>query len=644
MPPNLVKSSGSTKLLQCTLCSKKFSRTDHLKRHQLRHTGIKPYSCIFCSDGFTRSDNLRDHYPSCPQRQNRPIPEAARGGRRSHACDSCTAMKLGCDGKNPCNTCRQKKIECKYVRLKSKGIHVRTDSQGVDTHRGSINFLLNAGTNSFIDCFQFPTTAENRNLYTHRNQQSCTDIIDHYSGSESGSYESDLGNWPVGNHNYINIMGSTFANFPNEISPTSQMAIRDWEPPSVQSSTIIQCIRERAMMIYATPQQQSDMDQHLNYIFTPSKIIRFVNEAFSNWLPNYPIIHMPSFGIETAFLPLLAVITVMGALYSRDEVEVNSARSILDLVEYYIFSLDDLTDEHEIRQIMQSGNLEESPFSLSSLQAAYIMVVLQFWTGSAVSKKRTIESRFTNVTRVARRLRLVNSRHDQGDLLSEELWIEKECRIRLINFIYHFDCALTFFAHFPYRLTLTEMNFDLMCEDRLFFSPHPFSEPHFTLGRNLTLLTAFQSLFIKVPPIPGIGTEENPCGLNVSDMFTLIHLLFVYVHNQMTMYIHPFRFIPSESSLGQNPDMNNKSDTNMDILKSALEYWHSIWISIRSNMCSSTIFSENICKNAVNYWMVTQLILMNPKSADTLMTMEIGCDDAISQLRDLPNRIPVHGK
>lgn len=112
----------------------------------------------------------------------------------------------------------------------------------------------------------------------------------------------------------------------------------------------------------------------------------------------------------------------------------------------------------------------------------------------------------------------------------------------------------------------------------------------------------------------------------------------------MTMYIHPFRFIPSESSLGQNPDMNNKSDTNMDILKSALEYWHSIWISIRSNMCSSTIFSENICKNAVNYWMVTQLILMNPKSADTLMTMEIGCDDAISQLRDLPNRIPVHGK
>ncbi|POS86194.1 hypothetical protein EPUL_003298, partial [Erysiphe pulchra] len=590
------------------------------------------------------SDNLRDHYPSCPQRQDQTIPEAARGGRRSHACDSCTTMKLGCDGKSPCNTCQQKKLECKYFRLRSKGLCVKTDrrfaetcilltnlgilGQEGDMHRGSINFLLNAGTNSFFDCFQFPSSGEQPNPYTHGHQQPAADITDHYSGSESGSYESDLVNWASeGNYNFLNFMSSPFSNFPSEISPTTQIALRDWEPPSVQSSAIIQCIRDRAIMIYANPQQQSEMDQNLNYLFTPSKIIRFVNEAFESWHPNYPIIHIPSFSIETASIPLLIVITVMGALYSRNETEVNSARSILDLVEYYIFSLDDLTDEHEIRQIMMSGNLHESPFCLSSLQAAYIMVVLQFWTGSSVSKKRTIESRFTNVTRVARRLRLVHARHDQSDLISEALWIEKECQIRLINFIYHFDCALTFFAHFPHRLTLTEMNFDLMCEDQLFFSHHPFSEPHFSLGRNLTLLAAFQSLFIKVPPIPGIGTDGNPCGFNTADMFTLIHLLFVYVHNQMTMYIQPFRFVPSEGSLGQNSEMDNKSDTNIEILKAALEYWHTIWTSIRSNTCSSTEVNESLCKNAINYWMITQLILTNPKSADTLMAMEIGCED-----------------
>lgn len=196
-------------------------------------------------------------------------------------------MKLGCDGKSPCNTCRQKKIECKYVRLKSKGLRVRTNcrfadtrllltdhripAQEVDAHRGSINFLLNAGANSFIDCFRFPPATEQRNIYTHSHQQSSVDIIDHYSGNESVSYESDLMNWPnVGNYNFFNITSNPFPNFPSEISPTSQMNLRDWEPPCVQPSANVQCIRDRATMIYANPQQQTEMDPHLNYIFAPS--------------------------------------------------------------------------------------------------------------------------------------------------------------------------------------------------------------------------------------------------------------------------------------------------------------------------------------------------------------------------------------
>ncbi|RKF57008.1 C2H2 finger domain protein [Golovinomyces cichoracearum] len=647
MPPNLVKSSGSNKLLQCTLCSKKFSRTDHLKRHQLRHTGVKPYSCIFCSDGFTRSDNLRDHYPNCPQRQNRPIPEAARGGRRSHACDSCTAMKLGCDGKNPCNTCRQKKIVCKYVRLQSKGLHVRANSHDGDSHRGSINFLLNAGGSAnFIDCFRFPATAERRDIYNYRNQQPCSDLIDQYSGSESGSFDNDPINWPsIDNTHLLNFMSSPFSSFPSEISPTSQMALRDWEPQSIQSSTIIQCIRERALMIPMNSQQQSEVDQHLNFIFTPSKFTRFVHDAFEQWHPNCPILHIPSFSIETAPLPLLTVITVMGALYSKNDAEVNSARSILDLVEYYIFSLDDLTDEHEIRQMMQSGNIIESVFSLPNLQAAYIMVVLQFWTGSTISRKRAIESRFCNVVKIARRLRLLQASHDQEDLISEAIWIEKECQIRLINAMYLFDCALSFFSHFPCRLTLPEMEFDLTCEDRLFFSHHPFSEPNFLLSRNLTTFDAFQSLFIKIPARPDVNTvDENPLGLNATDMFTLIHLLFVYVQTQMVMFTPPFRLVPPETQMSQNlPVTTPSSDSNISIMKAALARWHSIWINISVNVRPDGAADQSLLhKNALNYLMITQLILMNPSSAEILMHMEVGCDDALSQLRGFANGNSIH--
>lgn len=302
------------------------------------------------------------------------------------------------------------------MRLQSKGLHVRaeckiphhviilTDTRGKahegDSHRGSINFLLNAGNASFIDCFRFPATTERRDIFNFRNQQS-SDLIDQYSGSESGSFDNESMSWPtLHNDHLLNFMSSPFANFPTEVSPTSQMALRDWGPPSMQTTAIIQCIRERSIMIYTDPQQQSELDQHLNFIFSPSRIVRFVNDAFENWHPNCPILHTPSFSIDTSPLPLLTVVSVMGALYSKDEAEVNSARIILDLVEYYIFSLDDLTDENEIRQMIQSGQLLQSPFSLQNLQAAYIMVVLQFWTGSLVSKKRALESRFNTVVKV----------------------------------------------------------------------------------------------------------------------------------------------------------------------------------------------------------------------------------------------------
>ena len=51
-----------SKTFVCTLCSRRFRRQEHLKRHyRSLHTGDKPFECTDCGKTFSRSDNLSQH-------------------------------------------------------------------------------------------------------------------------------------------------------------------------------------------------------------------------------------------------------------------------------------------------------------------------------------------------------------------------------------------------------------------------------------------------------------------------------------------------------------------------------------------------------------------------------------------------------
>ncbi|KAI7901203.1 uncharacterized protein BX663DRAFT_515247 [Cokeromyces recurvatus] len=67
--PNRRKSSGprsTPKLFKCTGygdCNMVFTRSEHLARHERKHTGEKPYKCIVpgCERMFSRFDNMMQH-------------------------------------------------------------------------------------------------------------------------------------------------------------------------------------------------------------------------------------------------------------------------------------------------------------------------------------------------------------------------------------------------------------------------------------------------------------------------------------------------------------------------------------------------------------------------------------------------------
>lgn len=66
------------KPFRCEICNKRFVRNDNLIVHKRLHTGEKPYVCPLCDRSFTRSDALNTHLRSHCTGDN--LPRGRRGG------------------------------------------------------------------------------------------------------------------------------------------------------------------------------------------------------------------------------------------------------------------------------------------------------------------------------------------------------------------------------------------------------------------------------------------------------------------------------------------------------------------------------------------------------------------------------------
>ena len=294
-----------------------------------------------CSSLISR-DVLNAHRKICTARGDQPIPGPLERGRKRHACNECSRLKVKCDEGMPCTACYDNGRTCvkpghsslsPSVNLSSSQLTILagtgspSPSLPPDGNRNSINFLLNApGEKDFLR--EFPKS--NYMSPSHEHAQVPNMLNTPYSFPPP-DMPPGMANFqqyhPASEPSFASIMsGMTFdATFHKQ---TNWMLPMDSATPWMGSDERIRSIMEKrahdvreglkmtAHNYNIISQQGNAMEQFYDAveIVTADSIVQNIDLYFRNWHRHAPMVHQPTFNACNAALPLVLALMALGGM------------------------------------------------------------------------------------------------------------------------------------------------------------------------------------------------------------------------------------------------------------------------------------------------------------------------------------------
>lgn len=286
----------------------------------------------------------------------------------------------------------------------------------LNANRNSIQFLLrDSGGANFAEWF--PKSKENNDSLPIRNNWDGRQIQD--SPLEGGFNQSPL---PSSDLDFESLFESfdaqgaghsffhwPWVEFPDSSGQYQQGSIQS-PPPNETPDALIPRSTEMKTQIYNAISKLNipEYEPRLKATFealeivTPERVQAFAKLYFHHWHRHGPILHEPSFDPSKVALPLLLSVFAIGGMYSKDPLEVSMMKLLLDFIEIVVYSSIDIEDDYEIRQGVSMGENDDcnQQRKLEEFQGAYLMVVVQYWAGNAIAKKRVRQQRFMRLISV----------------------------------------------------------------------------------------------------------------------------------------------------------------------------------------------------------------------------------------------------
>lgn len=310
-------------------------------------------------------------------------------------------MKLFCDGRQPCSACSTKRHLCQHIRAKNPARHVDRIRGGLDQRGCASPFLLCNGDAEIFSRFEFPKPV-------HVGGEGAGQVFPSTVDIELPGYPSDLASVlePMLLDCDLDILHDFFnpdQPMDDAIDWTADLPTLSLEQDSfgvlrneVKLSGLASDILESASNAGKPDSDRSKALIALKHLLSPAQAHRALSRYFESWHRICGIIHRPTFTVDTTPDVVLAAVLVLGSMYLSNEEDREKTLSIIDFVEDFIFS----QEPSLLNAVAQTDTDVDDDPRFHFLQAAFLIVVTQYWTGSDCSRRRVSKVRFDRVLEV----------------------------------------------------------------------------------------------------------------------------------------------------------------------------------------------------------------------------------------------------
>ncbi|QSZ35309.1 hypothetical protein DSL72_008178 [Monilinia vaccinii-corymbosi] len=325
---------------------------------------------------------------------------------------------------------------------------------------------------------------------------------------------------------------------------------------------------------------------------------------FKHWHHNAPIVHEASFNPCTAALPLVLLITSLGAMFSEQAVK---AKLLLDAIETYVYSIDGFGYEDDLPERTDANRTDNSSQEwrqqhLEEFQGAYLTIVLQYWVGNAMAKNRVRQQRFARLLSIYRHLGLQVVQHPPGFVIKDQQsfreYIQKESYIRTATIMMMLDRSFAIFNNIVPRIQWSEIDLPFPSNDEYFkaasydglgcHAGYPVSK--------IKIKDAFLLLFSRMETAEEDLMPLRNGNITAMDMQIIIHMF--YVHMWASTFGNPLTQVPTTSI-----------SSLVAPFKLALRNWKLVWDEIRSMTDRKVWDALGFERTAETYYNAAQSLL-----------------------------------